>query len=96
MDAFSGRSAWHVSMSMTELDGHMKPRQQRAAVDLGRRVLGPAGDVAGERYDWGEHSGVYVVHVRRPVAERELALLPPAFLACPAIDRAGLRPLVLR
>lgn len=72
----------------------MKKRDEVEAVELGRRILGPVGTLAAERLDWG-CQGVHVVHVRRPVTDAEQALLPAWFLACPAIDLAGTRPLVL-
>lgn len=58
-------------------------------------AFGPCGVAGQERLDWGNAGGVHVVHVRRPVNDAEQALLPAWFLACPAIDLAGMRPLVL-
>ncbi len=76
----------------------MKKRDEREAVELGRRLLGGAnggvGILSTERLDWG-CEGVHVVHVRRAVTDRESARLPEWFLACPAIEMAGTRPLVL-
>lgn len=72
----------------------MKRRDEVAAVEFGRKLLGDAGDRATERYDWGAR-GVHVVHVRRVVTEAEEAQLPAWFMACTAIDHAGMQPLVL-
>ena len=74
----------------------MSPRDEREAIGLGRRILGPCGDVARERLDWGAGAGLHVVHVRRPLRDDEHAQLPEWFIACPAIDLAGVRPLVLK
>lgn len=71
----------------------MRRRDEREAVELGRRILGPVGDAARERLDWGAGAGLHVVHVRRPVRDDEP--LPDWFLACPAIDLAGMNPLTL-
>ena len=73
----------------------MKPRDEREAVDIGRRILGPAGQPL-ERLDWGNAGGVHVVHVRRPITDAVQALLPAWFLERPPIDLAGMRPLILK
>ena len=73
----------------------MRKRDEREAVAIGRVILGPGGDAARERLDRGAGGGVHVVHVRRPVRDDEHALLPAWFLACPAIDLAGMNPLTL-
>jgi len=73
----------------------MRKRDEREAVELGRRILGPAGAASRARYDWGAGGGVHVVHVRRPLRDDEHARLPDWFLACPAIDLAGMNPLSL-
>ncbi len=72
----------------------MKRRDEAEAVKFGRKLLGNAGDRATERLDWGSR-GVHVVHVRRAVTDEEAARLPAWFLSCPAVDPAGMRPLVL-
>ena len=74
----------------------MTPREEVAAVRIGQRILGPVGDWSRERLDWGASAGVHVVHVRRPVTDAELRVLPGWFLACPAIDLAGMNPLKLK
>lgn len=73
----------------------MKRRDEREAVAIGRRILGPVGDLVSERLDWGNAGGVHVVHVRRRVTDEEHGLLPAWFLACPAIHQAGTNPLTL-
>ncbi len=73
---------------------HMRKRDECEAVELGRKILGPCGDLPTERLDWGSQ-GVHVVHVRRALRDDEAAHLPDWFLSCPAIDMAGMRPLVL-
>lgn len=73
----------------------MRKRDEREAVELGRKILGSAGDAPTERLDWGRGGGVHVVHVRRALTEDEAAALPEWFLSCPAIDLAGMNPLTL-
>lgn len=72
----------------------MRKRDEREAVEIGRKILGPCGDPRGERLDWGAQ-GVHVVHVRRPVTDAENSMLPAWFLDTPATNRAGFNPLVL-
>lgn len=72
----------------------MKKRDEREAVEIGRKILGPCGAAKTERLDWGA-AGVHVVHVRRALRDDEHARLPAWFLACPATNMAGFNPLIL-
>jgi hypothetical protein len=84
---------WHVSLS------YWHRRRPIALDDLTRdqrltlhrealRQLEDVGDRKLERWDAGDRL-VHVVHFRRALTSSEELLLPPGFLACPAVDIAG-------
>ncbi len=80
---------WHASVAV--LDEGMNPRILSSVrrLDLAKRVarglLHGVGGAVPDRLDVGD----VVVHLRRPLSEREIASLDPGWLAIPAVDLAG-------
>lgn len=78
---------WHVSIA--EHDGHgvirmNQVRNKTALFTLGRKLLNGVG--SGETF---EKVGDTAIHVRRSLSDEEIAGLDPAWVAIPAVDRAG-------
>jgi hypothetical protein len=80
---------WHASVSCIAYPGHrfrdLPERMRLEALRLAERALALVGEGETQR----EEMGGIAAHVRRCLSAAELRTIDPAFLACPAVDSAG-------